>query len=147
MTDIRQLQDDDIDEFRQLVRLFGEVFEMKDFRLPDDGHLKTVLAGKGFVVFVTMEGDTVIGGLTAHILPSYYSSFSEVFIYDIAVHPSRQRQGNGKQLLAALNSYCRGNNYKEVFVLSDEADIHALDFYRSAGGSAQKVVSFSFLSI
>jgi aminoglycoside 3-N-acetyltransferase I len=87
----------------------------------------------------------VVGGLTAHILPSYYSSSSEVYLYDLAVKTSFQRKGIGKKLLLALTAYCRENNYKAFFVQADEADSHALEFYSATGGSPEKVVHFNYL--
>ena len=142
---IKQLAPGDFDEFIQMLQLFEEVFEMKALQLPPEKHLKKLLRSKNFIVFIALHENVVIGGLTAHILPSYYSSSSEVYLYDLAVKTSFQWKGTGKKLLLALTGYCRQNNYKAFFVQADAADVHALEFYRATGGSPQKVVHFNYL--
>ena len=128
-----------------MLTLFEQVFEMKDFKMPGEKHLKKLLGSKNFVVFIALDENVVIGGLTAHILPSYYSESSEVYIYDLAVKTNFQRKGIGKKLLLALTAYCRENNYKAFFVQADEADGHALEFYSATGGLPEKVVHFNYL--
>jgi aminoglycoside 3-N-acetyltransferase I len=142
---IKQIAAGDLNEFIQMLRLFEEVFEMQDFQMPRESHLKKLLRGKNFIAFIALHENAVIGGLTAHLLPSYYSASSEVYLYDLAVKASFRRKGIGKKLLQALMVYCGENNYKAFFVQADEADIHALEFYRATGGSPQKVVHFNYL--
>jgi aminoglycoside 3-N-acetyltransferase I len=43
--------------------------------------------------------------------------------------------GLGKVLIFSLQAYCKGNGINEMFVSAHEKDQHALDFYRSTGGS------------
>jgi aminoglycoside 3-N-acetyltransferase I len=141
---IHQLLPQDISAFAGLLRVFEDVFEMNDFTLPDDAYLSTLLQKKEFVVFVVRDGDTVIGGLTAYVLPGYYMESSEVYLYDLAVATSFQRKGIGRKLLQALTGFCRQNKFREFFVQADEADTHALEFYRSTGGVPQKVMHFNY---
>ncbi len=142
---IKQLTPSHLNEFRQMLGLFEEVFEMKDLRMPGEGHLKKILRGKNFVVFMALHENVVVGGLTVYILPSYYSESSEVYIYDLAVKADFQRKSVGKKLLLALTAYCGENNYKAFFVQADEADTHALEFYSATGGLPEKVVHFNYL--
>lgn len=144
-TTIKQLAADDLNEFSQMLRLFGEVFEMTDFKMPAKKHLKKLLHSKNFIAFIAIDDNVVVGGITAHILPSYYSESSEVYIYDLAVKTNFRRKGIGKNLLLALTAYCRENNYKAFFVQADEADSHALEFYSATGGLPEKVVHFNYL--
>jgi aminoglycoside 3-N-acetyltransferase I len=144
-TTIKQLTARDLNEFTQMIRLFEDVFAMKDFQMPGENHLKKLLRSKNFVAFTAIDESAVVGGLTAHILPSYYSESAEIYIYDVAVKTNFQRTGIGKKLMQALTAYCRQNNNKIFFVQADEADIHALEFYQATGGSPQKVVNFNYL--
>jgi aminoglycoside 3-N-acetyltransferase I len=43
-----------------------------------------------------------------------------------------------------LKEYCKQNEIKEMFVAANEEDKNALDFYRSTGGNAEKVVHFNY---
>ena len=45
-----------------------------------------------------------------------------------------------------LNDDCRQKGVAEVFVAASEEDTHALDFYRSTGGAAEKVVHFTYFT-
>jgi len=76
----------------------------------------------------------------------YNSDSAELFIYDIAVRPEFQRKGVGKRLMLAAQAFCTQNGIKQMFVDANEADTHALDFYSSLGGRAEKVVQFTFLT-
>jgi len=134
----------DTSKFTTLIRLFEEVFEMQGFTFPGDDYLKKLLQQDNFLVFIAMHENEVVGGLTAHILPSYYSESSEGYIYDIVVKPAFQRQGIGKKLITAFTGHCRSKGYSAIFVQADEADAHALDFYRSIGATPQNVVHFNF---
>ena len=90
------------------------------------------------------KNNEVIGGLTAHIISKTTSESSELFIYDLAVRRSRQRQGVGRLLIGALRDNAVAAGIQEIFVVADNADIHALDFYRALGGKASQATLFTF---
>jgi aminoglycoside 3-N-acetyltransferase I len=140
----KQLTPGDTVEFIEMLCLFEEIFEMKDFKMPGEDYLKNLLGDENFIVYAAILKNRVVGGLTAYILPSYYNESSEVYIYDVAVKASYQRNGVGKQLLQALAVHCRRHDYKNFFVQADEIDAHALAFYRSTGGSPERVVHFNY---
>jgi len=131
---------------QQLFQLFGDVFGQGDKFAPHQGHLRNLLKNPSFVCFAALHKDEPVGGLTAYSLQMYNSDSAELFIYDIAVRPEFQRMGVGKRLVSAAQAYCTQNGIKQMFVDANEADTHALDFYRSLGGRAEKVVQFTFLA-
>ncbi len=138
--EIKKLRPTDMDQFVQLVLVFEDVFEMQNFVLPTQEYLSKVLAKSDFIVFVAQEDDRIIGGLTAYTLPQYYSEKPLAYLYDLAIQTSYQRQGIGKKLIAALNTYCQENNYEEVFVQADLVDEYAIDFYRLTKPTAEEQV-------
>jgi aminoglycoside 3-N-acetyltransferase I len=140
----KQLTAADTGLFTGLLQLFEEVFEMKGLIIPNEDYLKKLLQREDFIVFVAAYENVIVGGLTAHILPSYYSASSEIYIYDIAVKTNYQRQGIGEKLILALTEYCSKNGYQSFFVQADEKDAHALDFYHSTGGIAKNAVHFNY---
>ncbi|QMU30317.1 GNAT family N-acetyltransferase [Adhaeribacter radiodurans] len=142
--EIKKLSNQDLDTFIELIRVFEDVFEMKNFVLPDHKHLQQLLAKDSFFVFVALENNKVVGGLTTYTLEQYYSILPVVYIYDLAVLTNYQRQGIGKLLIASLNVYCKEIGIQEVFVQADEIDDYALDFYRATGGTPEKVVHFTY---
>lgn len=141
---IKHLGKNDLLFAKQLFSLFQTVFEMKKTSELSDPYLIYLLEKSEFIMLSALNEDKVVGGLTAYQLPMYYSEGSEMFIYDIAVHPEFQRTGIGKKLVAALKKYCHEKGIKEFFVAANEEDEHALDFYRATGGKQEKVVHFTY---
>ncbi len=142
---IRQLRRKDVREFRQLIRIFMNVFEAPARIEPDEAYLAKLLENPAFVVIAALNGNDIIGGLTAYELPGYYSEQSELFLYDIAVRQELQQTGIGKSLIAALRDYCRDKDIREMFVAANEEDVDAVRFYHATGGQPLKAVHFSYM--
>ena len=142
--EIKKLGDYDLNIFKDLIRIFEDVFEMKDFNMPDNDYLQQLLEKDSFLVFVAMSENKVVGGLTAYVLQQYYSVRPLVYIYDLAVKTDYQRQGIGSMLISGITNYCRETGIEEVFVQADEEDNYALEFYHSTGATAEKVVHFYY---
>jgi aminoglycoside 3-N-acetyltransferase I len=102
---IEKLNPRDIVKFTALIKLFEEVFEMKNFSMPEENYLQQLLAKDEFFVFVAMQDSTVVGGLTSYIMQQYYSTRPLVYIFDLAVKTAMQRRGIGRMLIGANNSY------------------------------------------
>ena len=142
---IKKLNHNDIDKFTELIRVFEDVFEMKNFKIPGKSYLQELLEKDDFFVFVALLDNRVVGGLTSYIMQQYYSKSPLVYIFDLAVKTELQRQGIGKKLIADNNSYCRDIGVEAVMVQADEIDDHAIKFYHSTGATAQKVIHFEYL--
>jgi aminoglycoside 3-N-acetyltransferase I len=128
---------------RELFALMAAVFEEDRVRL-SDGYLDRLLSRTDFWVIAAFMGDAVIGGITGHTLQMTRTESSEVFVYDIAVRAEHQRSGVGRQLMIALREGAAAAGIHDVFVLADNSDIHALDFYRGIGGFGSSVTLFEF---
>ncbi|TGL44442.1 GNAT family N-acetyltransferase [Leptospira perdikensis] len=141
---IKKLSSHDLNQFIELLRVFEDVFEMKNFQIPSSSYLQTLLDRDDFFVFVSIFDNQVIGGLTTYTLRQYYSEKPLVYIFDLAVLTKYQRQGIGKSLIQGINAYCKKMGVEEVFVQADLVDDYALDFYRSTGARAEDVVHFYY---
>jgi aminoglycoside 3-N-acetyltransferase I len=136
----KKLVGHDIDEFVRLIKLFEEVFEMENLAMPHRVYLRQVLSKPEFIALVALEGQRVVGGLTAYVLEQYYSEKPLAYLYDLGVEPARQRRGIGRQLIAAFQQYCQEQGFKEIFVQADLEDEHAIEFYRAALAEGEKEV-------
>jgi aminoglycoside 3-N-acetyltransferase I len=139
-----KLTNNDLKKLIQLIRVYEEVFEMKNFSLPGTAHLQSLLAKEQMIFYVALLDNHVIGGLTAHTLPSVYFESNEIYIYDLAVKTEYQRKGIGTQLINELKVYCKSLGNKEIFVQADLDDKYALDFYNATGGTPENVIHFSY---
>lgn len=134
-----------INEFVEVINLFEDVFEMENFTFPSTQTLQSTLANPNFLVMVARHDEVIVGGLTVYVLSPYYSEKAYAYIFDLAVRREYQRKGIGKQLIRALNEYCRANNVEEVFVQADVVDYYALDFYRSTKPTGEEqVIHFTY---
>jgi len=133
----------DRDLARALFSLMAQVFE-EACRPLSDGYLDRLLAREEFWALAALEGEQIVGGVTAHVLPMTSTETSELFIYDVAVRRDRQRSGVGRRLIADLRDRAAAAGIEVLFVPADNDDTHALDFYRALGGVASPVTFFTF---
>jgi aminoglycoside 3-N-acetyltransferase I len=141
---VQRLSPADLNRLIELIRLYERAFEMKDFMLPGQPYLQSLLERPDVSFLVALIDNQVVGGLTAYDLPSVYSAANEVYLYDLAVVPEWQRRGVGRLLLAALGDCCRQRGDVEFFVQAEADDTGAIEFYRAVGGSGEEVLHFSF---
>ncbi len=141
---IDKLHKEDLVKLKDMILLFQEVFEMKEKEMSSDERLQSLLNNSHFVAFVAFSGEELVGGATAYVLPKYYSESSELFLYDLAVKKSFQRQGIGKELMENMRTYGKQIGAPELFVAAHAEDQHALKFYTDVGGRAEEVFHFTF---
>ncbi len=128
-TNIKKLNNNDISDFRELLEVFRDVFELEE-ALPNNHNLGKVLSNPDFLVFVVKNSQKVIGGLTIYKLANYYSVKPLAYIYDVGVAREFQGQGLGKLLISEVCKYCKENGFEEVFVETESDDIDAVSFYK-----------------
>lgn len=142
--EVKHLTKKDLSIFKSLVNMFNIVFEEDEPTIGSDANSLKLLSSKNFIALAAISENEVVGGLTAYELQMYYSDISEIFLYDLAVRPEYQRMGIGKALIQNLREYCVKNNIEMFFVMAQEEDEHAIEFYRSTGGKSEKVVNFLY---
>jgi aminoglycoside 3-N-acetyltransferase I len=140
---VERLTSNDRDRARRLFRVMAEIFSEECAPL-SEGYLDQLLRRKEFWALAAYADDDIIGGVTAHTLPMTRTESSEIFLYDIAVESEYRRKGVGRRLLNALCEQATELGIEQVFVSVDNGDVHALDFYRSLGGTPSPVTIFSF---
>lgn len=138
--ELQILQSKNIEEFKALIMVFEDVFEMKYFKLPNKDYLQTILDKDNFFAVIAKADNIVIGGLTIYILDQYYSSKPLAYLFDLAVIKEYQRKRVGTRLIEFTNNYCRQKGFEEVFVQADKVDKYAIDFYRSTKPTEEEQV-------
>ncbi len=133
---VRQLAATDIGLMRDLLGVFGEVFEELDTYTgaqPDDGYLRALLGGDGFIAVAALDGETVIGGLTAYELKKFEQARSEIYIYDLAVAEAYRRRGVATRLIEHLQAVAAARGTYLIFVQADYVDPPAIALYTKLG--------------
>ena len=140
---IRRLAVADEKLAQQTFLIMAQVFN-EDSAPLGSPYLKGLLSRSDFWAFAALVGKEVVGGITGFNLPLTRLERRELFIYDLAVKVDWQRKGIGRALFDSLRQAAAAEGIGEGFVLADDEDTHALDFYRALGASASPVTAFSF---
>jgi aminoglycoside 3-N-acetyltransferase I len=130
-------------EARRLFSMLAESFDEKCAPL-SDAYLDQLLSRKNFWALAAFAGDDIIGGITAHTLPMTYQESSEIFIFDVAVRSAHRKKGIGRRLLTALREQASKDGIQELFLMAENEDKHALEFYRRLGGKPTQTTVFVF---
>ena len=144
---IKKLEATELDKFIALIKLFEDVFEMENFSMPKSKHLQNLLNRNDFNVFVAIQNDKIVGGLTIYIFEQYYSEKPLAYIYDLAVDTKMQRQGIGKQLIEEVIQFYKLKGFEEVFVQADKIDDYAVDFYRKTNPNTEEEVAHFYYTL
>ena len=143
--EIKKLLLQDIDEFSDLIRIFEIVFEMDNFKMPDEKHLQSLLSKPDFFTLVARYDNKILGGLTVYILHHYYSIKPIAYIYDVGVLAHYQRKGIGQKLINYLTNYCKENGFEDAYVEAETDDTQAVNFYRTTSFSTElKATHFTY---
>jgi len=63
------------------------------------------------------------------------------WVYYLAVAPERQRQGHGRQLIAAAEAWMRARGVPKINLMVRDSNTAALGFYRALGYADQPVAT------
>lgn len=114
-----------LQQLRDLLQaVFGTTSNGKENNLDTIGSNPTICA------IGARSGDILVGGLIAYELP-LLNGTKEMYLYDIAVLPSYQKQGVGTGLIGALKAEAKERGVGLVYVEAEDDDEGAVLFYRS----------------
>lgn len=134
--EIIQLQQQHQKEFEALIQIFYQVFE-REGNLPSSAYLNQLLGNHQYLVLAAVEQGRVVGGLSVYFLNTCYDEKPTAYIYDVGIHPDRQRQGVGRMLMEYLMHYCRQHGFADAYVEAESEDEEAIAFYRSLNFSTE----------
>lgn len=134
---IVRLNPGEVSEFRNLLKIFKEIFEIEE-PISDGEHLRKLLSNPNFWVFVVKENERVLGGLTLYVLERYFGTKPVGYIYDVGIASDRQGQGLGKGLIAEVCKYGKECGLGDVFVEAESDDLDAVHFYRKTNFSHER---------
>lgn len=140
---IERLSTGQIEQAKELFALLSDVFG-EGGSPASEPYIDRLLRQDDFWAVAAIDDDSIVGGLTAHILPMTKTEQSELLIYDVAVHKRFQRRGIGTMLIDWVLRQSSALGIVSVFVLSDNGDAGAIRFYRKLNGAASPVTLFEW---
>jgi aminoglycoside 3-N-acetyltransferase I len=138
--DIRVLNERDEPLLRDMLRLFGEVFNEPDTycaAMPDSDYLCALLRRDTFIAVAATKGSEVVGALVAYVMPKFEQRRSEVYIYDLAVAEAHRRQGIATALIREVRRVAAERGAWVVIVQADYGDDPAIALYSKLGKREQ----------
>lgn len=133
---VRTLGSADVAHMRDMLTMFGEVFEDRAAYIdkqPDDAYLSDLLGSRTFIAVAAFDGAAVVGGLAAYVLPKFEQARSEAYIYDLAVSDAHRRQGIATALIKELQRVGAERGVWVTFVQADYGDDAAIALYTKLG--------------
>lgn len=121
---------------KQINQLFADVFEEHENyaqHRPSDTYMAKMLTNPLFIPLVAMDGEKMVGAITAYELPKLEQQRSELYIYDLAVVESHRRQGVATGLIELTQKIATEVGAWVVFVQADYVDEPAVKLYEKLG--------------
>ncbi len=142
--EIQKLNRNEVEDFRDLVKIFKDVFENEE-QISEKKQLAKLLSNPDFIVFVVKQNDKIVGGLTIYVLQRYYGTKPVAYIYDVGVSPDFQGKGLGTSLIAEVCKYCKDNGFEDAYVEAESDDIDAVNFYKKTKFSGEiNAIQFTY---
>jgi len=133
---IHTLGPGDVALMRSVLTMFGEAFHQREtYRdaQPSADYLERLLGSDTFIALAAVEGDQVVGGVAAYVLPKFEQERSEIYIYDLAVPETHRRQGIATAMIAELQRIGALRGAYVIYVQADYGDDAAIALYTKLG--------------
>ncbi len=119
--------------------------KLKGNKTPEDtNYIHRLLSSDTNYLIVALDENKPAGFLIAYELPRIDCNKSMMLFYEIEVAKYYQRQGVGKQLINKLKEFCREKDILKMWVLANESNVAAMNFYKSTGGVQSKIPEILF---
>lgn len=112
--------------------------------IPGDDYLARLLAQETFHLLVALNGERIVGGLTAYELPMYQTESVEMFLYEIGVDEACQREGIASGLIAELKKICREKGIQTLFVGTEKQNQPAKKLYEKTGATLEEIAWYTY---
>lgn len=115
---------------------------------PTEAWTGTFLSSDGHHLLVAVDDDGPIGFVSG-VETTHPDKGTEMFLYELSVHPDHRNRGVGKALVGALAELARASGCYGMWVGTEPDNAAALATYRAAGGEPPEPfasVSWTFAS-
>lgn len=132
------------ERFENWLTMFGNAFAEPDTytgAMPSPEYRDHLLANPHFIALAALDGDAVIGGLAAYVMPKFERERSEIYIYDLAVDEAHRRKGLGEALVNETRRIAHDVGAWVVYVQADHVDPPAIALYTKLG-AREEVLHF-----
>ncbi|MEO8739602.1 MAG: AAC(3)-I family aminoglycoside N-acetyltransferase [Casimicrobiaceae bacterium] len=133
---VRTLGASEVTLMRAVLEMFGTAFQDRPTysgHQPGTAYLQRLLGSDTFIALAALQGDAVVGGIAAYVLPKFEQERSEIYIYDLAVSEAHRRQGIASAMISKLQALASLRGAYVIFVQADLGDDAAIALYTKMG--------------
>lgn len=141
---IKKLHTSDLHLARQLLEEWWQEDGIMNPATPGENYLKNQLSRDDFHVYVAIENDQVVGGLTANEIPMFDKEENEMFLFEIGVNEEFRRKGIAKALVKELKSLCVKKGIKVIFLGTSQDNLAAKQLYASTGAIVEIIPWYTY---
>jgi aminoglycoside 3-N-acetyltransferase I len=102
---------------------------------PTEDWTTKFLASEGHHLLVAVDEDGRPIGFVSGVETTHPDKGTEMFLYELSVHPTHRNRGVGRALVGALADLARGLGCYGMWVATEADNAAALATYRSAGAA------------
>lgn len=117
----------DLDLVLQMENDFRSNFICKD-------NAQIFLTSPMCLIYACIENNRVIGFAYGYELNRLNDIGNMLYIHEVGVLPSFQRQGIAREILTEIKSLCRSNGICKMFLFTEKSNLPACALYNSIGG-------------
>jgi len=129
---------------KELIRFWQTEDGIQNPMIPSDDYLNKLLSQDSFHVFVAVENEIIVGGLTAYELIMFPKEEVEMFLYEIGVHEDYRQKGIAAKLIENLKQLCVEKEIKVIFVGTSTDNEPAQKLYKATGGEMEVIPWFTY---
>ncbi len=132
-------------DINQMLQLFEQLFSIEEdftFNEPvqSQGLAMMLNDNQHRCIMVASSGKQVMGMCSAQLFVSTAEGGMAALIEDMVVAKTYQRQGIGKKLLHAIETWAVQKGVKRMQLLADRNNVKALDFYKKETWSTTQLI-------
>jgi ribosomal protein S18 acetylase RimI-like enzyme len=101
---------------------------------PSEDWTTKLLSSEGHHLLVALDDDNAIGFVTG-VETTHPDKGTEMFLYELSVHPDHRERGVGRALVRALADFARDRGCHGMWVGTEPDNAAALATYRAAGAA------------
>jgi ribosomal protein S18 acetylase RimI-like enzyme len=114
---------------------------------PTEDWTAKFLSSEGHHLLIALGDSDDPMGFVSGVETTHPDKGTEMFLYELAVHPDHRNRGVGRALVSALAAVARDRGCYGMWVLTDSDNAAALSAYRAAGAGppeASVMLSWTF---
>lgn len=136
---IQRLKIRDVNKALQVVSIFKGTKVSKPY-------IQKFLSNDKNYLIVAYQEENPTGFILGYELQRMGDEEPMMFIYEIETLKKYRRQGIARALIGEFQKICREKGFREMFVITNESNIPAMNLYKATGGyrSSQDDVVFGY---